>query len=130
MLGCARVVVLGYEDSGPDGEALGGFSRTNVDLAAGVLAGVLREEDADLLTVYDPGGGYGHPDHVHVHRVGVRAAELAGTPVVLEATLDRDFLRRALRFLGPFLGPGRLPGPRILRAPTSHIGCGSARIPP
>ncbi|WP_285701096.1 PIG-L family deacetylase [Actinomadura sp. NBRC 104412] len=103
MLGCARVVVLGYEDSGPDGEALGGFSRTNVDLAAGVLAGVLREEDADLLTVYDPGGGYGHPDHVHVHRVGVRAAELASTPVVLEATLDRDFLRRALRFLGPLL---------------------------
>jgi LmbE family N-acetylglucosaminyl deacetylase len=97
MLGCARVVLLGYEDSGPAGNALGGFARTNVDLAAEVLAEVLREEDAELLTVHDPMGGYGHPDHVQVHRAGLRAAELAGTPVVLEATLDRDLLRRALR---------------------------------
>jgi LmbE family N-acetylglucosaminyl deacetylase len=97
MLGCARVVLLGYEDSGPCGDALGGFARANVDLAAGVLAEVLREEDAELLTVHDPLGGYGHPDHVQVYRAGLRAAELAGTPVVLEATLDRDLLRRALR---------------------------------
>ncbi|GAA2441541.1 PIG-L family deacetylase [Actinomadura vinacea] len=97
VLGCARVVLLGYEDSGPDGAALGGFSRTKVDLAAAELAELLREEDADLLTVYDPAGGYGHPDHVQVHRVGIRAAELAGTPVVLEATVDRDLLVRALR---------------------------------
>jgi LmbE family N-acetylglucosaminyl deacetylase len=54
-----------------------------------------------MLTVYDAAGGYGHPDHVQVHRVGVKAAELAGTPVVLEATLDRDFLRRFQRFLRP-----------------------------
>ena len=37
-----------------------------------------RDEDADVLTVYDDHGGYGHPDHIQVHRVGVRAAELAG----------------------------------------------------
>ena len=35
-----------------------------------------------MLTVYDDNGGYGHPDHIQVHRVGVRAAELAGTPAV------------------------------------------------
>ena len=29
---------------------------------------------ADVLTIYDPAGGYGHPDHVQVHEVGVRAA--------------------------------------------------------
>jgi LmbE family N-acetylglucosaminyl deacetylase len=109
LLGCARVVFLGYQDSGPDGNALGGFSRANVDLAAEVLAGLLREEGADMLTVHDPGGGYGHPDHVHVHRVGVKAAELAGTPVVLEATLDRDFLRRVQRLLRPLRRFGPAP---------------------
>ena len=31
-----------------------------------------------MLTIYDSDGGYGHPDHIQVHRVGVRAAELAG----------------------------------------------------
>ena len=33
-----------------------------------------------MLTIYDSDGNYGHPDHIQVHRVGLRAAELAGTP--------------------------------------------------
>ena len=49
-----------------------------------------------MLTVYDDHGGYGHPDHVQVHRVGVRAAELAGTPRVYESTMNRDFIKRLL----------------------------------
>ena len=49
---------------------------------------------ADVLTIYDWHGNYGHPDHVQVHRVGVRAAELAGTPRVFEATMNRDHIRR------------------------------------
>ncbi len=48
---------------------------------------------ADVLVTYDEHGGYGHPDHVQVHRVGMRAAELAGTPVVYMATMNRDFMR-------------------------------------
>ncbi|GAA3954861.1 PIG-L family deacetylase [Actinomadura viridis] len=115
LLGCARVVLLGYEDSGLDGSALGGFSRANVGLAADGLAELLRQERADLLSVYDPAGGYGHPDHVHVHRVGVRAAELAGTPVVLEATLDRDLLLRVPR---PLVRLGLVP--RALNAKGSE----------
>ncbi|MEQ7005238.1 PIG-L family deacetylase [Actinopolymorpha sp. B17G11] len=104
-LGCARVEVLGYADSGLDGTAVPGpgqvaFCRSDVDEAAHRLADRLRTERADLLTVYDPAGGYGHPDHVHVHRVGVRAAELACTPTVLEATVDRELLLRALRLVG------------------------------
>ncbi|MFC5182813.1 PIG-L deacetylase family protein [Actinomadura harenae] len=98
-LGCERVVLLGYEDSGLDGDAPGGFSRAHVEAAAGELAEVLRQEAADLLVVYDPAGGYGHPDHVQVHRVGTEAAKVAGTPVVLEATVDRDLLLRVLRGL-------------------------------
>ncbi|GAA2719791.1 PIG-L deacetylase family protein [Actinocorallia aurantiaca] len=91
-LGCHRVVCLGYRDSGLDGRAEGGFASAPVAPAAERLARLLKDEQADLLTVYDENGGYGHPDHVQVHRVGVAAAELAGTPVVLEATADRDRL--------------------------------------
>ena len=29
-----------------------------------------------MLTIYDWHGNYGHPDHIQVHRVGVRAAEM------------------------------------------------------
>jgi len=34
---------------------------------------------------------------VKVHHVGARAAELAGTPTVLQATVPRDLLVRAIR---------------------------------
>jgi LmbE family N-acetylglucosaminyl deacetylase len=107
-LGVQRLEWLGYADSGtvdaPSG-AQNAFARIVVDQAAARLAGLLRDERCDVLTVYDAAGGYGHPDHVQVHRVGVRAAELAGTPVVLEATVDRDALLRAVRLVDrvPFL---------------------------
>jgi len=96
-LGCHRVACLGYRDSGLDGRIEGGFASVPVAQAAERLARLLKEEQADMLTVYDENGGYGHPDHVQVHRVGVAAAELAGTPVVLEATVDRDRLLRWTR---------------------------------
>lgn len=110
-LGVHRVVHLGYADSGMDGQASPdtSFVGRPVEEAAQRLAAVLDEEDADLLTVYDAHGGYGHPDHVRVHHVGVRAAALAARPpVVLEATVDRRPLHRAtavLRRLGPALRP-------------------------
>jgi LmbE family N-acetylglucosaminyl deacetylase len=100
ILGVARVELLGYVDSGmmgaPENDAPGSFWTAEVDEAAGRLARILREEAAEVLTVYDSDGGYGHPDHIQVHRVGVRAAELAGTPQVLEATMNRDHLRRVI----------------------------------
>jgi LmbE family N-acetylglucosaminyl deacetylase len=100
-LGCARVVRLGYDDSGltPEAGRPAGFAGADVDEIAARLAAILVEEQADALTVYDPQGGYGHPDHVQVHRAGTRAAALAGTPVVLEATLDGDLVDIMLRVL-------------------------------
>src|SRR5215471_12165980 len=84
ILGAARAEHLGYADSGhgsqlyPDPPGRVRFARADIDEAAGRLAALLREEHADLLLSYDPGGGYGHRDHVKVHEVGARAAELTG----------------------------------------------------
>ena len=72
------------------------FWRADLDEAAKRLGAILDEEQADVLTVYDEHGGYGHPDHIQVHRVGVRAAELAGTRRVYEATANRDAIVRGL----------------------------------
>ncbi len=100
-LGCARVEWLGYADSGMAGAVVppDAFAAADVDEAAERLARILREERADVLTIYDERGGYGHPDHVAVTRVGARAAQLAGTRVVLEATVDRTQLLRAARLV-------------------------------
>jgi LmbE family N-acetylglucosaminyl deacetylase len=101
-LGVARVEFLGYDDSGMAGAPSGldrPFAAADVEEAARKLAAILRAERADVLTSYDPAGGYGHPDHLRVHSVGARAAALGGTPVLLEATVDRLLLTRALRLV-------------------------------
>jgi len=125
-LGCARVEWLGYADSGlhdpvDDADA---FARVDPDVAAERLAAILRAERADVLTIYDPAGGYGHPDHVQVHEVGRRAAALAATPVVLEATVDRRLLLRAARLLRLVPGLPREFRPSVLEhayAPPDSI---------
>lgn len=48
-----------------------------LDEAAGRLAGLLRARRPDLVVTYEPGGGYGHPDHVRAHALTMRAVELA-----------------------------------------------------
>lgn len=59
--------------------------------------------------------GYGHRDHVQVHHVGQRAAELAGTPRVPEATMPRELLvrvghlARMLRLPPPYEPDAALP---------------------
>src|SRR3954451_1702121 len=128
VLGAARVAFLPFHDSGMAGEASNdapdAFAAADVEQAAGQLADLLREENADVLTVYDERGGYGHPDHIQVHRVGVLAADLAGTPVVLEATVPGRAFRAVLQALavlghplggsaplgtvGVFAGPGTI----------------------
>ncbi|NNG40039.1 PIG-L family deacetylase [Flexivirga sp. ID2601S] len=107
-MGVARVIHLGYADSGMTGEIPadppGGqrFGRATTEEAAQLLAAILREEHADVLMSYDAAGGYGHRDHVKVHEVGARAAELAGTPRVLEATVPRELLTRVISCVGHF----------------------------
>ncbi len=102
-LGVARVEYLGYADSGLDGPVPPNppgrvrFVRAPVEEAAERLAAILKTERADVLLSYDRRGGYGHRDHVRVHEVAARAAQIAGTPRVLEATIPRDTLARAVR---------------------------------
>jgi LmbE family N-acetylglucosaminyl deacetylase len=98
ILGVARVEFLGYVDSGmmgePTNDVPGSFWTTPVEEAAQKLAAILIDENADVLTVYDDNGGYGHPDHIQVHRVGMRAAEIAGVARVFQATMNRDLIAR------------------------------------
>jgi LmbE family N-acetylglucosaminyl deacetylase len=103
ILGVARVEFLGYVDSGmmgtPENDLPGSFWQADVEEAAARLAAIVTEEGADILTIYDEHGQYGHPDHIQVHRVGLRAAELAGTPRVYMSTINRDHMKRSFAAL-------------------------------
>ncbi|MDR1633393.1 MAG: mycothiol conjugate amidase Mca [Bifidobacteriaceae bacterium] len=79
---------LGFVDSGlPEGDLaeplpLGSFATVDPALAAVPLVALIRKIRPQVLTTYDPSGGYPHPDHVHTHKVSMAALEIAADPAV------------------------------------------------
>ena len=100
ILGADEPRWLGYHDSGMIGEetndAPGSFWTADLDEATNRLADILTEVEADVLTIYDENGGYGHPDHIMVHKVGLAAASQAGVTNVYEATMNRTEMQAML----------------------------------
>jgi LmbE family N-acetylglucosaminyl deacetylase len=82
-LGFARVVTLGYDDSGmmgwPQNKNPDAFMNANVDAVARTIASIFDEEDARVVVTYDENGFYGHPDHIHANVVTRRAIELSSS---------------------------------------------------
>ena len=56
------------------------FVGAPLEEAAGRLARVIRSRRPAVLATYEPGGGYGHPDHVRAHEVAAAAVRLAADP--------------------------------------------------
>ena len=105
ILGVERVAFLDYRDSGMADDPANGHSecfwQATVESAAARLDEVLVDEDVDLLVIYDPHGGYGHPDHIQVHRVGthwaVHRVDVGHSPVrVRWVTMNRDIIRASV----------------------------------
>ncbi len=97
ILGAEEPIMLGYVDSGmmgePENENPECFWQADPYEAAQRLASILTRVGTDVLTVYDDHGGYGHPDHLKVHTVGLAAARLAGVTNVYESTMNRDRIK-------------------------------------
>jgi len=108
ILGVKKVYWLGYHDSGmtgwPQNKEPNSFIGADVEIAAQKLAKILQDEQADVFTCYDWHGGYGHPDHIQVHRVGHRAADIAianGQNIrVLESTMNRTRIAQMMEQMG------------------------------
>jgi N-acetyl-1-D-myo-inositol-2-amino-2-deoxy-alpha-D-glucopyranoside deacetylase len=81
-LGVPHHEYLGYEDSGmmgtPENDADNAFWRADFMEATRRLVCLIRRYQPEVMTAYDPYGGYGHPDHIQVHRVGTAAFFGAG----------------------------------------------------
>jgi LmbE family N-acetylglucosaminyl deacetylase len=94
ILGAEQPRWLGFEDSGMAGESTNRnpkcFWQADHGEATKRLAAILDEVNADVVTIYDPNGGYGHPDHIRVHTVGKAAAAAVGVTNVFEATFNRE----------------------------------------
>src|SRR5258705_5549698 len=83
-LGVTEWENLGYRDSDMMGRPGNGDPRTfwqaDLDEAAGRLTWLIRRYQPDVVTTYNSFGGYGHPDHIRVHDVSIRAFARAGDP--------------------------------------------------
>ncbi|MER7213593.1 PIG-L family deacetylase [Streptosporangium sp. NPDC020072] len=75
ILGAGKPRLLGYT-----GLANGTprFRQAPFDEAVGRVVEHIREFRPDIVITYDGYGAYGHPEHVHAHRVTVAAVEAAG----------------------------------------------------
>ena len=111
VAGFARVVTLGYDDSGMTGwaqnESRQAFMNADVGCVARTIAAIFDEEDATVVVTYDENGFYGHPDHIMANVVTRAALEVASSPqrlyypVVPKAVLE-EFVEGA-RAKGVFL---------------------------
>ncbi len=117
ILGAEPPIFLGYEDSGmaddPANENPACFWQADPNQAAQRLADILSDVEADVLTVYDDHGLYGHPDHIQVHRVGLAAAEIASVGHVYEATVNRDRALAGIAEMAPAMEAAGVEGPSV-----------------
>ncbi|MBB2940410.1 LmbE family N-acetylglucosaminyl deacetylase [Actinoplanes lutulentus] len=92
----SHLETLGYHDSGMMGwdtnDAPGSFWATPVDVAAQRLAALIEKYQPDVVLTYDENGGYGHPDHIQVHRVTMAAVELAKPAKVYMSAMPRSMM--------------------------------------
>ncbi len=81
-LGVTEWENLGYRDSDMMGRRgnldARSFWQANLDEAIGRLVFLVRTYRPDVMTTYNDFGGYGHPDHIRTHLVGVGAFDRAG----------------------------------------------------
>ena len=80
VMGVTDVRFLGYRDSGmdgtPDNENPASLSQAEPAKVETQISALLDELKPDIVFTHDPTGGYGHPDHLTVHRCTTAAIEM------------------------------------------------------
>jgi LmbE family N-acetylglucosaminyl deacetylase len=83
-LGLADVIYLGYRDSGmagaEDNKHPDALANAPVEEVAKRIVEIIRRLKPEVIITSDPQGGYGHPDHIAIHRATLMAFEAAGDP--------------------------------------------------
>lgn len=99
VLGVAEPIFLGYGDSGMEGWAkpAGCLALADEDEVVERLVAVIRELRPATILTFDPGGIYGHPDHVTISARATEAfrraaAEPGGPTTLYHQALSRSDL--------------------------------------
>ena len=102
QIGVSDVRLLGYRDSGmagsPFAEHPRAFVRVPVETAAARVAAHIRSVRPHVIVTFGPEGLYGHPDHLHMHHVALRAIELAADPAAKDRAPSEPWQTPVLYF--------------------------------
>jgi N-acetyl-1-D-myo-inositol-2-amino-2-deoxy-alpha-D-glucopyranoside deacetylase len=84
ILGLADVIYLGYRDSGmagsEDNKHPRALAAAPLEQVTGHIVAIFRRLKPEVIITSDPIGGYGHPDHIAIHKATVIAFSAAGDP--------------------------------------------------
>ena len=90
VLGVKSMVMLGYRDSGmagtEDNNNPAAFINIPIEQAVQRLVGIINEFRPQVILTSDPGGGYGHPDHIRVAELTTKAFKTANDQVTPSGT--------------------------------------------
>jgi LmbE family N-acetylglucosaminyl deacetylase len=82
VLGISELHLLGYRDSGmagsPDNDDPRALVQADPAEVVGKIVRVIRQVHPQVVVTFEEGGGYGHPDHIAIHRHTVAAFQAAG----------------------------------------------------
>jgi len=83
-MGISELIFLNYRDSGMKGSVENRDPRAFINAPAEEvikqLVGVIRRLQPTVLITFEPNGGYGHPDHITIHKHSVAAFNAAADP--------------------------------------------------
>lgn len=83
-LGIRDVITFGYRDSGmmgtPENKHPDSLWQADEQVVVGRIVHEIRRLRPQVVITFDPYGGYGHPDHIYMHRATTKAFHAAGDP--------------------------------------------------
>jgi len=83
-MGVRELVFLDYRDSGmigtPENQDPRAFINAPAAEVVQSLVSAIRRIRPDVVVTFEPNGGYGHPDHIAIHKHTVAAFHLAADP--------------------------------------------------
>jgi len=131
---------LDYRDSGmvgtPGNQDPVAFINADSHEAVGRIVRIIRAFQPQVILTFDPSGGYGHPDHLAIHRWTTAAFHAAGDPAqypeagpawaparLYYSSIPRSALRRVFAEMPPIEGnnPFRNVDPETLGMPDELI---------
>lgn len=81
-IGLRHLYMLDYRDSGmvgtPENEDKTNLHQANLMDVAAKVTKIVREQKPQVMITFDAWGGYGHPDHIQIHKAALIAFFVAG----------------------------------------------------